>query len=359
MCDVDELVHFGDERRADAPEHGWRLISDGERTRQCKSTLRTLVSVALDFPARRFRFPRRIDAASRLENGIPGAWIHRRTMLNVIHVSDLHLTERPSANSWAERLLQRVRERFFDVSGRTERSFLLVTGDITEQGDFRQYDEAFRLLSPFAGKLLMEPGNHDIAGIWHLPSPAATRCDELERQFTQEFAPRLGVCNCKINELQVTRISDGGTCRVMAIGVESASLKSHHAKMAQGEVGPKQLEALARALDDAKKEGRRTLVYLHHNPLAYTPQENLLQPDVMEELNELEDAPAFLTCVKGKADVVAYGHHVEKGSTGQVVKLGGTWFVNLNDTEKNKIVYRITFDSGAPGVSVTPLTLSA
>lgn len=62
-CDVDELVHFGHERRADAPEHGWRLVSDGERTRQCKSTLRTLVSVALDFPARRFRFPRRIDAA--------------------------------------------------------------------------------------------------------------------------------------------------------------------------------------------------------------------------------------------------------------------------------------------------------
>lgn len=130
---------------------------------------------------------------------------------------------------------------------------MLVTGDITEQGDIAQYDEALRLLSQFTGKLLMVPGNHDI-GTWHLFPPQVTGCHDLERRVTQEFAPKLGVCNCRINELQITPLSDGGTCRVMAIGIESASLKAHEAHMAQGEVGSTQLQALEQALADARKE---------------------------------------------------------------------------------------------------------
>jgi len=61
-CDVDDFVHFGEERFADAPEHRWRHVTAKEQTRQCPSTWRTLASVMLDFPARRLKLTRQADA---------------------------------------------------------------------------------------------------------------------------------------------------------------------------------------------------------------------------------------------------------------------------------------------------------
>jgi len=75
-------------------------------------------------------------------------------MIKIAHVSDLHLTGRHFVKSWSENL----RELLLDAKP----DFLVVTGDITDEGYVYEYERAAYYLEDLKIKpLLIVPGNHD------------------------------------------------------------------------------------------------------------------------------------------------------------------------------------------------------
>jgi len=75
-------------------------------------------------------------------------------MIEIYHVSDLHIGKDTRK---AKRLLKRIKDKF--EIGVQENRYLLVTGDITQDGLKRQYEMALKALTPFKDKVRIVPGN--------------------------------------------------------------------------------------------------------------------------------------------------------------------------------------------------------
>ena len=74
--------------------------------------------------------------------------------MKFIHISDLHFHRSKKDNKGAVKLLKLIEQRY-------PAHYLIVTGDITDDGDAEQYDRAAEALSAFAGRMFICPGNHD------------------------------------------------------------------------------------------------------------------------------------------------------------------------------------------------------
>lgn len=76
--------------------------------------------------------------------------------MKFIHLSDLHFHKFASDNVEINRRLKYI-EQHPDYSSH----YLIVTGDIVDDGHARQYANAYEALSPFLGRVFICPGNHD------------------------------------------------------------------------------------------------------------------------------------------------------------------------------------------------------
>ncbi len=84
-------------------------------------------------------------------------------MIEILHVSDLHLGKNAYMNGLAKSLLKAASERY-PFAGK-ENTYLLVTGDITDHGRKGEYDRAGQALSPFKDRVFITPGNHDYGSL--------------------------------------------------------------------------------------------------------------------------------------------------------------------------------------------------
>jgi len=195
--------------------------------------------------------------------------------MRLIHVSDLHVSRHPEKNAILEQRLGELH------AGASPEDWLIITGDITDDGASGQYHEATRLLDPWRGRLLAVPGNHDLGPWGNVYSPAAE-----------------GRWQDWIEEMGVPR---HGSVPGWAIScLDSCSRTTSPLDFAQGEVGMKQLNWLSGELYRARAEGLKTIVALHHHPLH----------DIWPE--KLRDSDELLRIVYGVADVVLFGHKHER-----------------------------------------------
>lgn len=84
----------------------------------------------------------------------------------IAQITDLHLRPRglPALRVVETNMLvARVVERL--LAFRPALDAVLVTGDITDQADEREYATAREVLAPLGSRLLPLPGNHDIPGL--------------------------------------------------------------------------------------------------------------------------------------------------------------------------------------------------
>jgi 3',5'-cyclic AMP phosphodiesterase CpdA len=93
--------------------------------------------------------------------------------IRLLHISDLHLHGDPQRD-------QLVAEALASIAERYATHHLVVTGDIVDDGEATQLRSAYQLLSPFAGRLSLCPGNHDVGVLGNFYSAdAARRFDRL------------------------------------------------------------------------------------------------------------------------------------------------------------------------------------
>ena len=211
-------------------------------------------------------------------------------MIRISQVSDLHLHCRKQDNKKALALLERVRQVH---SSATASNYTLVTGDITDDGDPAQYQQALGAFQPFIGHLLLAPGNHDYGPL------GSIYLKESAKAFDKLLLHGVGIQQAYFNKQPVVDLLNDGTgTQVLTVGLNSVSETVSPWDFARGEIGEEQLSALQTILSNPAYATAHKLVYLHHRPLKCN--------DWFVELVDAEDLMAILH-QQGVA-VVAFGH---------------------------------------------------
>ncbi len=214
-------------------------------------------------------------------------------MIEICHVSDLHFGKTNSQNRKAKMLLDTIHKEF----GEKDNSYLLVTGDLTDQGNEDQYDLAKQALLPFAGQVFITPGNHDYAGNdsgTDYSKERAKAFDELAEalQFDHAFFDKT-VYRCDLKD------QNGNT--LILIGLNSCA-KVGTEDWAQGEIGKPQRDQLQQILAECDKNAPDTprILFLHHIP------NRAAFPSFMMSLKDREELMEVVK--KTRVDVLAFGH---------------------------------------------------
>jgi hypothetical protein len=277
-------------------------------------------------------------------------------MIEILHVSDLHLGKNAYMNGMAKSLLNAVSERY-PFAGK-ENTYLLVTGDITDHGRKSEYERARQALSPFAGRVFITPGNHDYGSL------GGTLYSKSKAQYFDEpFADALGFKHPFFEKKACVRqLTDPSGNTLVMIGLNSCAKKGL-SDFAQGEVGDEQRNELADLL--AKYDGKKIpkILFLHH-----IPNREADFPDVMT----LKDWKELMEVVGDKVDVIAFGHQgtlevAVRGKSrapkvqsrpmklrildgGRKRALKRTWVLDANDSVTAQSCYSIRWD----GVEIKP-----
>jgi 3',5'-cyclic AMP phosphodiesterase CpdA len=188
------------------------------------------------------------------------------------HLSDLHLG-RSEADATA---LRHAVNALVD----TDVDHVVVTGDVTDGGQFDQLAAFRRITAPIADRLTVVPGNHDRIG---------------------EDAGRL-----LMRERVVVESRDG----LHLIRVDSTAPHNRRLIDAHGQLSGDDLEAIDSALDRAPA---RVLVgvLLHHHVHRLpgdTIWEHLAAMVGLPWTAELQRGPALLRRLRGRCDLVLHGH---------------------------------------------------
>jgi calcineurin-like phosphoesterase family protein len=249
--------------------------------------------------------------------------------MKIIHVSDLHFHRRDDDNKKTLALLQKVQSTAPDLD------YLLVTGDVVDDGFKSQYRKVEKALEPFNGKLLLVPGNHDygLFGNFYFPCCA----EYFDNSFLAGLEPGVGF---RRKHPVVRMIQKDGT-KLLTVGLNSVLQTAMIFDFARGGIGESQLASLDGILSTPDFVNIPKLVYLHHRP-----HEN-------DWFLAMKDAKEFMDIIlKHKVSIVAFGHSgnvmiVDSASQELNVikeKTGTTYMLDANGSVNQRKYYEIIVD---------------
>lgn len=223
-------------------------------------------------------------------------------MIEIFHVSDLHFGKCDSQNRRSESLLGGISRQFpFTVN---DNRYLLVTGDVTDHGKKEEYERATQALLPFADRVFVTPGNHDYGSLW------GTDYSERKAQyFDDPFAKGLGFTHSFFDKKVYIHLLQDQSDHwpLMILGLNSCA-KEGLSDFAQGEVGEDQRGELAKKLAQYDSQTPK-LLFLHHIPNKAAEWEWIMT---------LRDWDELMAVVRGRVDVLAFGHQ------GKVMEVNGS-----------------------------------
>lgn len=266
-------------------------------------------------------------------------------MIQIYHVSDLHFHHDNKDNQGALALLHRLQEKV--KWGPSDSNYLLVTGDVTDDGDEQQYERAREALEPFKGHLIIAPGNHDYGRAGNLYNAACAH------HFDEKFLPSLGVSNRFLGkEPAVTKLDDGSGTKVMLYGLNSVLETTQVKDFARGGIGESQLLRLHSAISSPESEGAIKLVYLHH------------RPQHCSWFLALVDSEDLMAVVHNRVHVLAFGHdgRTEESDEARMMKIisrpyGVNYLLNANSSVRDQRCYKIVCNGDKVTVEVLSVNL--
>jgi len=257
--------------------------------------------------------------------------------MKIIHVSDLHFHRSDDDNKKSVSLLQKVQNTAPDLD------YLLVTGDVVDDGCKSQFRNAEKALEPFNGKLLLVPGNHDYGPFGNLYFPYCAKY--FDNNFLADLEPG---ASFKEKHPVVKILEKDGT-KLLTVGLNSVLQTAMIFDFASGGIGETQRASLDEILSNSDFVNIPKLVYLHHRP-----QEN-------NWFLAMEDAKAFMEIIlKNKVDVVAFGHSgndMRVDSASQILNVvkedtGTTYLLDANGSVSQQKYYEIIVDKSNLQISV-------
>jgi 3',5'-cyclic AMP phosphodiesterase CpdA len=252
--------------------------------------------------------------------------------MKFLHLSDLHIHSHASDNVETAALLHFVAEHYPDHR-------LIVTGDITDDGAPKQYENAFTLLQPFVNKIYIAPGNHDFGAAGNFYS--RERAQRFDAMLTRPLAQ--GGTFTGDSTPVVNMIEEDGL-KIMMIALDSNLETIHPFDFACGEIGESQLAALNTILNASLGTAFVNVLFFHHHPFM-----------VNDPFMELKDAAALARTVYGKVNLILFGHkHVMDAWDGR----WGTHCMLASDNSPGKqYAKEISIDRN--GIVVSPVPVSA
>jgi hypothetical protein len=262
-------------------------------------------------------------------------------MIEIYHVSDLHFGR---DDELAKSLLNKV-----NPLAKANNNYLLVTGDITNHGKSKEYDLAGEALKPIAGRIFLTPGNHDYGG-------ATVYSDGSAKYFDDPFAKKLEFKHSFFDK-RVYRCEFKASGRTLVILGLNSCIESSSQHWGRGEIGARQMNELKDILTKEYNAKIPKILFLHHIPNRDADAEHFMTLMDWEEL---------MSVVKGKVDVLAFGHQgrdLEVGSAKSLVHeemtrpmavhsfYGGqkgaekrTWVLDANASVAEQACYKIKWD---------------
>lgn len=248
--------------------------------------------------------------------------------MKFIHMSDLHVR---TSNKDNAKLIDSLKY----ISSNYPEHGLIITGDITDDGAPKQYENAYKLLKPFINRVYVCPGNHDFGAAGNLYS------EERARRFDQLIATPLGQSGTfKGDSTPVVHIVKDGLSVVMLIALDSNLETNNPFDFACGEIGLTQLQALDTILSQVS-EGTVKVVFFHHHPFM-----------VNDPFMMLKDAEILARTIYGRTDVVLFGH---KHDMQQWENRWGAKYILASDNSSDKdFAKEIIIENGEISVAVIP-----
>lgn len=199
-------------------------------------------------------------------------------MTRIIHLSDLHCRSKQADN------VKSMAACRVALSMLQPGDAVVVTGDVTDDGNAEQYAAAYRALQPIAQAadgFMCVPGNHSYGRLGNFYDRAAAK---RWVAFAKALGSDAGL-----------RVFGDQHSRAGLFAVDSCKRTYTPFDFSRGNVGPWQRWRL-RQLLDRWNDSLSPVVVLHHHPLC------------SEFAMRLEDASKFMGVVLGRSDLVLFGH---------------------------------------------------
>jgi 3',5'-cyclic AMP phosphodiesterase CpdA len=205
--------------------------------------------------------------------------------MKFIHISDLHYHKNKKDNKAADKVLKALKANY-------PKHNLIVTGDITDDGHNEQYENAYKALNPFKGKVFIVPGNHDFGAAGNLFSKErALRFDSMLSQRLDQGGTFTG------DNTPIVHVLEEGNTRVMLIGLDTNLETLHPFDFACGVVGEEQLSGLDAILSNTESASMIKILFFHHHPFMHG-----------NPFMQLSDAEQLMRTIYNRIDVLLFGH---------------------------------------------------
>ena len=182
-------------------------------------------------------------------------------MTLIVHISDLHV----SVSEFDEEVFMTAISEINEL----QPDMIILTGDVTNRGYYKEYEQATRYLAMFEAPLFAVPGNHDSRNLGY-----------------QTFEELIGERSWKLT-------MDGN---LTVIGLDSSSPDEN-----RGHIGTPQHMWLEHQLDECVINENFSIVALHHHIVPI--------PQTGRERNVLSDAGDILkTLTTHEVDLILSGH---------------------------------------------------
>ncbi len=241
--------------------------------------------------------------------------------MKIIHLSDLHFHRNNKDNKKAIKTLKTVKTKYPD-------HYVVITGDIVDDGHEKQYENAFKELKQFEGRIFIAPGNHDFGAVGNFYS------SEKAKRFDDFLSIPLSLGGTFLAENRpVVDIVNDGNESVMFIALDTNLETEHPFDFACGGVGDFQLNALEIILTSSTVSEMKKVLFFHHHPF-------ILNDPFME----LNDASKLARVVYNRVDAILFGH---KHEIGIWKKRWGVKYIVASDNSPGKSkASKLTIESG-------------
>ena len=210
--------------------------------------------------------------------------------MKFLHLSDLHFRSHPEHNREILATLEAIREHY-------PHHYLIITGDIVDDGHKIQYEHAYQALAPFVGRIFICPGNHDFGAKGNLFS--RERAERFDQMLARPLQQRGTFSGENLPVLHILREEDQ---QILLIALDTNLETLSPFDFACGQVGATQLTALNSLLSDPEIADMIVIVFFHHHPFLHA-----------DRFRKLLDARELMRILYERVHLVLFGHqHVSK-----------------------------------------------
>jgi 3',5'-cyclic AMP phosphodiesterase CpdA len=253
----------------------------------------------------------------------------------ILQLSDLHVGKSRSESRNLRQIVKKIGESYSD-----NELTILLTGDLVDDGQKKQFKEAKNILKPLLDNpnfnVWPVPGNHDYGwnGI------------HAERKRFEYFKNALyGIEN--VGYPHVKTDSSGN----VFIGLNSMKAESDFwdGLLADGELGSRQIHntsGILNSIDElpaSERKKTKVIVHLHHHPFLF-PDENWIEEGIEYIGHWLKDGEALMSVLAGRIDVLLFGHehhHLNFSGTDLSKDYRIPWVLSCGKTTENSKGYAV------------------